>query len=65
MKRHLALPVSPFRIPYVNQFNSVYLYSAFYNKIVSRCFTESETRSWSPQVIAVARRKVGSEGKRE
>ena len=37
--------------------NSVYLYSAFYNEIVSRCFTKSETQSLDPQVSTAAMRK--------
>ena len=32
------------------QFYFIYLHSAFYNKIVSRCFTESEPQSLNPQV---------------
>ena len=42
------------------QFNSIQfnLYSAFYNKIVSRCFTESETQSQNPQFSTVARKKL-------
>ena len=38
------------------QLNSIqfYWYIAFYNKIVSRCFTESETQSQNPQVSTVA-----------
>ena len=38
------------------KFNSVYFYRAFYNKIVSRCFTESETQSQNPQVSRVAKK---------
>ena len=39
-------------------FNSFefYLYSAFYNKIVPRSFTESETQSVNPQVSTVAKK---------
>ena len=33
-----------------------YLYSASYNNIVSRCFTESDTQSQNPQVSTVARK---------
>ena len=38
------------------RFNSVYLYSAFYNKTVCRCFTEAETQSQNPQGSTVARK---------
>ena len=34
-----------------------YLYSAFYNTTVSRCFTEAETQSQNLQVSTVARKK--------
>ena len=42
---------------FVKKFNSIqfYFYSAFYNKIVSKCFTEWETQSQNPQVSTVAR----------
>ena len=38
-------------VHYLNsiQINSVYLYSAFYNTIVSRCFTKEETQSLNHQ----------------
>ena len=35
---------------------TVYLYSAFYKKIVSRCFAKSKTQSLNPEVITVARK---------
>ena len=38
------------------KFNTVYLYSTFYNQIVSWCFTEPETQSQNPQVSTVARK---------
>ena len=44
-------------------FNSVYFYSVFYNKNVSRCFTESETKSQIPQVSNVARKNSLLTGK--
>ena len=34
------------------------MYSAFYNKILSRCFTESETQGQNPQVSTVAKEKL-------
>ena len=37
----LPLPAFYYKL----SFHSIFIYSAFYNKIVSRCFTESETRS--------------------
>ena len=36
------------------QFKFIYLYSTFYNTIVFRWFTESETQSLDPQVSTVA-----------
>ena len=38
--------------------NPFILYSAFYNKIVSRCFTESDTQSRNPQVSTGGKEKL-------
>ena len=38
------------------KWNSFYFYSTFYNTIVSRGFTESETQSQNPQGSTVARK---------
>ena len=50
---HSCSWISAFLVQHSIQF---YLYSTFYNKIVSRCFTESKTQSQNPQVGTVARK---------
>ena len=53
-----------------NQFQFVYLYGAFYNTAVSRCFGESETQSQNPRLSTAAgktpfnRPRKGREGER-
>ena len=54
--REMSIKASWLRANFVIKIGSVYLNSAFYNTIVSRCFTESETQRQNPQVSTVARK---------
>ena len=54
-KKNLQNDISFFTSNNLNsiQFSFICI-ASFYNKIVSRCFTESETQSQNPQVSTVA-----------